>query len=1556
MDKPWQSVPPPEPPPESSPRGGPRAAAVWALRAVLAAGFLVVLAFFFLTRTDRGAVLVVEWLLVRLPIKGEITARTARAERLLEGVRLYDLSIRGEDGDLFLLADSARLRYQWRTLVSGDVVFDTLELWRPRVMLTRYPGEHEFNVERLFISEEEALDTARAPVRDILFRGVALHGGEIRVLYPADSAVGGRWSTIPVPGGEGRLIRHTFAGVEARLPSVMLQSPDTVGQRVTIDSLAFLGEILEDPLRVRDLRGRVRHVDGRVDLEMDRLALDGSELVGSVFVEIPPGGRPIHFGFDVSAEKIDLADLRWADPRVPEGTAAGEIAMEGQGEKRRLSFGGFEVASGESRVEVDGALAITGERLAFEGLDVRASPLALARVEPWLERPLPVSGTVLGTVALDGAPEQLDVRGRITLRHPGPAQGPVTADFDGVLHLDERGGGFGFTDLVATLDPFDFGILGELDEEIEIDGPGRVTLRATGHSSGAIRFTADVHHRPADLPPSDVIAEGSVSRRSGEWVLDVEADVAPVSLTALSRYYPGLPLTGDVTGELRARGPLSDLTLTTDVETDAGRLAVIARFDATDPGAHYAIEGEVARFALSEVVTTFPDPTVITGFFDLEGRGTEGATMTLDLRARLRPSRVGGLFVDTAALAVRARAGVLYVDTLDGRFGGIDVQGQGTLAMDAARPSGTVNIAFQSDSLGRLRPLVLGDVVIARDTLTALDRELLLAQGIDPDTLPTAADVTVDGSVRGQLTLSGSVQDFAAEGRATFGRLRFGPHVARGATVTLTGTALPSLEGRFAARVQADSVTLYGREFTGAELDVDYARPQGRFDGVLRRRGGEDYAARARFETRPGGARLELEELALRFDTLRWKLRGPALVEWDEASVRVQDLVLASVDDAVHVEVSGVIPREGRADLSVRVVDLPLARLAALGQREDLEIGGRADFETRITGTRASPTISGFVDVTDLRISTFSLTRLAGEMAYADRTMQLVLGAWQGEERVLTASGQVPIDLSLQDAARRVPPDRQMNLAVVADSLPAGLVLAYLDVFEDVVGTLSGVFQIRGTVNDPSTAGTLTLNDAGWTLPAIGVRHTDISGTLSLRPDGTVDVNASGRADGTITTTGRVLLQPLNDPTFDLEILAADFKAVERLDVEGTVSGAVTLTGTYSRPVVRSRAGAPVRVDEGVLYVEEFQRTAGVVDLADPAFFAVVDTSVVNLRPLLGATANPFLRNLRVDVDLIAERNTWLRSEDKNVEMGGELQVLYDRQSRDLVMLGDLQAIRGTYLVLGRSFQVESGSVEFVGTPGINPILNIVASTGVRPTPGAGGDPITIQAVVSGTLQNPRVDLASTESAIAQSDLVSYLVFGVPSYQLASGQAQLLRGAAGSILGTTFGAGLSILQGTLATRLSSLVAREWGLDYFAISQPEQLGLSRLDLGATLGSTTFEVGWYLEQDVFLTLLLRPLGRVAGAGIDPFGGARLDWVLTDAWTLQAFFEDRWFRQPTLGFDQQILNQRKVSGVLLFRDWGYGGSDRPAPLQSPAATPLGLRPKPAKGEDRGWAGVVH
>ena len=1531
MDGAWQPVPElEEPPPTPRPRWRRRKlAAKWSFRLFYAAIIVGLSAFLFLTTSDRGATLVVEQVLRRLPIKGEITATGARSDGLLEGVVLFDVAIRGDDGRLFLTADSALLRYDWSTLVfDGDVVFDSLEVWRPSVMVTRYPGETEFNVQRLFISEQEALDTARAALKRIQFDGVALHDGEIRVLYPAPPGSGDGWITVAPPRGDTALIRHTFSGVAARLSTAILQSPDSVGQFVAIDSLALIGQVLADPLRVTDAQGRLRFVDTRLDVSLTRLALENSAARGTVFVELGTGDDPIEYGFDLQASELDLADLAWIDPRIGAGRATGGVRMDRVDGETRMSFRTLDLASSGSRVELDGALDLTDGGFRFRALDVRAAPLALARLQPWLVEPLPVEGSVEGSATLDGTLADLATSGRVSLRRPG--QGPITADFAGTLHLSETPGApIGFTDLRATLDPFDFDILGEFSEAMKITGPGTVTVEATGRTSDAITFRAEVRHRPGDLPSSDVIASGTVRKRGQEWVLDVEASPQPLSLTALARYYPGIPLTGSVSGRVHALGLLSDLTIETDLATEAGRFAVTARVDAANPGRRYAVAGELIDFRLSRLIPTLPEPTVLNGFLDLEGQGTDPTTLTLDARAQMRPSRVGGLFVDTATLAARVRGGQLLLDTVDGIVGGIAVQARGALALQAGGAPGTVTVAFQSDSLGRLRPLVLGDVVIARDTLSALDRELLLAEGVDPDTLPTRADVEVSGAVAGEATLTGSLASFAASGSATFDRLRYGRDGVRGASVTFEGAGLPGVEGRLAATIEADSLTLRGREFLDALLTVEYAKPAGRVDLSLRRAEDEEYSAAASFELRPGEGSLALETLSLRFDTLRWAVERPARVSWNEAGVTIEGLALASADDEMRIEANGVLPRSGPADLTVHVQGLQLEQVSSLMQREDLGLVGRVDLDARVTGTGAAPIILGTFDATDIDFQSWSLTRLGGRLDYADRTLRLDVGAWQGERRVLTAAGQVPVDLALGEVARRVPGDRQMELSVVADSLPSGLALGWLTALSDIEGSVSGQFQVAGTIDEPSPSGVLTMNDAGWSLLALGVRHRQIRGTLRLRPDGVIEMAATGRSGGVATFTGTVDLHPLTDPTFDLLIAAVDFQGVARADVEGILSGAVKLTGPYTRPVITSREGFPVRIEEGVLYVEEFQRTVSIVDLADPAFFAVVDTTVVNPRPLLGAATNPFLRNMRVDVDLVAEGNTWLRSEEMNVEMGGELQVVYDRQTADLVVLGDLQAIRGTYAILGRNFQVASGAIEFVGTPGINPILNILATTRIRQAEGN----LMVNATVTGTLVEPRVTLSSDDGAIAQSDLVSYLVFGVPSYQLASTQYSQLQGAAGSILGSTVEAGLSIFRGTLASQLSSLVAREAGLDYFAITTPGQIlggGLS-----ASLYATTLEVGKYLDDNIFLTLLIRPLAnRGAGAtSVSRFGGARVDWELSETWTLQAFFEDRFLRQASIGFDPETVQPQKVAGLSLFRDWGYGLRATPrAPVEAP------------------------
>jgi translocation and assembly module TamB len=549
------------------------------------------------------------------------------------------------------------------------------------------------------------------------------------------------------------------------------------------------------------------------------------------------------------------------------------------------------------------------------------------------------------------------------------------------------------------------------------------------------------------------------------------------------------------------------------------------------------------------------------------------------------------------------------------------------------------------------------------------------------------------------------------------------------------------------------------------------------------------------------------------------------------------------------------------------------------------------------------------VDATGLRFQGWAMDGVTGDLDYRGRRLAVDLDALQGGRRVLTMNGTIPAVVNFREPAMRLP-DEEIDLSVVAESLPAAFVAGIFRDLTDVQGTVAGTFSIGGTLDRPSPSGSLTLQSAAWTIEPIGVRHDNVTGGLTLRPDGTVEVNALARADGMAHMTGTVRLAPLRNPTFDLQVALDNFRAVERRDVVGNVSGVVRLTGTFDRPLIEglAPAGEGLRVESGVLYLEEAVRAASVVDLADPRFAEFVDLSLLETQVIV-ESQNPFMQNLRVNVDLAVAQDTWLRSTEMNVEIAGDLRVSYDRATLNVVLTGVLAARRGDYSVLGRRFQVQQGQVEFFGTPGINPNLDIQADTRVRMQ---NGEQLDITARVAGTLTQPRVTLSSEEAAISQSDLVSYLLFGRPSYELASGQQETLRGAAGSFVG-------SYAVGTVVTRVGSALAQQWGLDYFAITE--------VGTELAFGSVTqaqVEFGQYLRQDLFLVLALQPAKLVGStfASSNPFGtiGVRLEYRPSERYTLETFFEDRFLRSRGIGFQDVALNSQKILGLFLFTEWGY------------------------------------
>jgi len=271
----------------------------------------------------------------------------------------------------------------------------------------------------------------------------------------------------------------------------------------------------------------------------------------------------------------------------------------------------------------------------------------------------------------------------------------------------------------------------------------------------------------------------------------------------------------------------------------------------------------------------------------------------------------------------------------------------------------------------------------------------------------------------------------------------------------------------------------------------------------------------------------------------------------------------------------------------------------------------------------------------------------------------------------------------------------------------------------------------------------------------------------------------------------------------------------------------------------------------------------------------------------------------------------WLRGRELNVEMAGDLRVFWDRATRDLVFFGVLDAVRGVYSVFGRQFQVQGGTVSFAGTPGINPDLNISALNRLRTSEGSR---LEIIATVEGPLLEPRVALSSNaDYAIAESDLVSYLIFGRPSYAISAGQRDFSRRAAG----------VSLAVGLFSSELGSVLAQDVGLDYLAVTQGQGGGIGDdfaniSPLRGTVATTQVEMGQYLTEDIFASLHWRPLSGVAG--LDPLAALRIETRLSDNWTLEGYWEDRFFGTPLYQVGNTSYNLDSVFGFFLYREWGY------------------------------------
>ena len=1477
-----------------------------------------------LTRTSAGQVFVLEQALRRFEgsLNGEIVVSGLRSPGLQRGVRLLGLRLVAPDGNSVLAVDSVEAEYSLRTLLSGELALAGLTLWQPRLTITKQAPDQPFNLAAfLYGDESPALELGGGGGPDeaawrFLLDEVEIRDGTVEVRYPLtllpDSS--SLLMTEPGPEGQGVMRIFGFHGIDGRFDGVVVD-PAVDGIRMNVTGLSFEAEVFEEPLRVRDFDGRVAWSGGRISIEADTVNLLGGTASGLAEVELVEGGVP-DLTVDAVLEAMDLSELQWLDPRVPDARASGRVAVEFGPQGLRASWSGARIAIGGGDIEADGALSrASGGEMALENVTLGVSAVPVTVLKDFMSVALPSEGRLYGNVDLSGTMDSVTVAGRMDLLEPGASA--TSGEIEGVLHLRRP---WGVTGLTARLTPLDLGLVIRGAEAPSLDGTVYLDLRADGWLDTGVRVVAVGTYPHPDAGASYVSLEGTVIEVDGEIQVSLNGELRPLSIGDIFAEESTLSRLGVVRGTVHAEGPLSDFVVRIDLSTEGGRLTVESRFDLRSPRASYRIQGEAVDYDPVELLRRIPEGTRLSGSFDLFGEGGHLNTAELVGGMSLTGSRFADLTVDTVSVDVRISNGMVTLENVRGRIGDVTIEGAGQLATAGVGSTEEFRLSFETQNLEGLRPLVLGAEVIASDTLTVLERQILEFEGIDPDTLPTLSEVLVSGRMAGELVIGGSFENLSATGWAELGGGSYGGNRVGQAEASFSVTGLFSPEREVSVQLDAGAIRVFEREFDSISASFDYRGPSGNADVFLVRSREESYLGRLAFEQEGDVRTLHLDELVLRFPEERWNLGGPATISWDPDGLTFRDFRLRSPGlGGMRLQAQGRLPFDGEADFRLDADDLDVRLIARALQLEEV-LEGVVDLDLRVTGTDAEPVISLALSADDFRFRAYVLDQLEANVDYADRRASGDVAVWNDSLQVLTLSGELPLNLSFNAVEERLP-EEGIDLVVVSDQLPLLLLMAPFPGYEEVVGTMSGRVDVGGTSRSLAPRGRLTVDGGGAFLSGLGVRQEEVNGTLDWFSDGRLEVDVGTRALGTARVEGTVTLTAVLDPGFDLDVRFDGFQAIDRRDATGRLSGAIHLAGSYSRPLI----SGDLFVDEGTLFVEEFQRAVDVSDLfferrAGVVDLTLADTTAVRFQPFIGGQ-NPFLQNIRMEnTTLTVRRNTWIRSEVMDVELDGELDLLYDRQTQDLALVGSLEAIRGSYALgvgyLRRQFQVDGGTVRFLGTPGFNPDLNLTASNDIR-TPE--GDRFTITAGVTGTLLSPRVALSSEEPGFTEDDLLSYLWFGRPSYALTSGQSQTL--------GTAAAATVTLGLSSFSNELGTVVTQGLGLDYLTITQQDIGALPGANfvggaLGGALGAlstTVVETGLYVADDLFLTLLFRPAPG-QGAGMGRLPGLRFEWVPSEGYTIQSYFEDRFFRGRALGFGELGVESEKGLGLSLFREWSY------------------------------------
>jgi len=1404
---------------------------------------------------------------------------------LLFGVQVSDIAV-DVSGERVVAAKNIELDYSIFEILSKGIVLNEIKLVSPAVRLER--DRDGWNVARLVKRQETEADR-EGPRAPLTIPSIEIADASITIADSAGTSgyrLPQRIDDLDLKGSYAYAPVHYSMVIDRA--SLRASSPELALTELTGKLAVRDDNLYVDKMSIRTGESAIT-VDGAIEDYLStpvlKVTSDGRVSLPEIARVVPAAsGYPLHPAFrlkasgpaeklgldlDVQSEAGNVRGTLTTDVKAPDFAARGEVDVE------RLNLAPI-LKDPAQRSEITGrtkldlriaaqpASAPITDRLAgtftFTGPSVRAAG--------YVARDVHVSGTFEDSrVTLDGRAAAYGgtatARGFIGL----PAAGrPLAFDLRGKaegVDLRDLPAATGAPALETNLSVAEYHVTGQGGT---ISGTAQLNRSTVEGATLADGTVAEFKVAPGAI---SYTARGNVSD------LNLPRIGKAMRIAALDKpaYEGGINGDFDVTGELpRSERPSAAGTRTAAMKIDAtgtlrdstimgGRLPQLA-FEAhlAQGGLTVAADGRFENFNPATLANRKDLDGNVTGALKVNARIADVSapitteTITADGTVSLERSNVGGLHIDTASVDGRYAQQVADLARLQVTGPDLKVDASGRVALDRSSAS-NLKYHVEATNLAELARL--------------------------------AGQAGVDGAALLDGTLTGNAASLEATGTLDGSNIGYGANKTLDLNSAYTVT-VPDLTFK-QATVQADTsatfVKLGALQINSLTAKTTYAADRLRFTTNIKEQKRElDATGEVILHT--DHQEVHLPQLAIRTQGVEWTtaaglppdqasnpaaMQNVATVKYGKDRVELENVRLVSGDQSL--EVNGAFALKGESpvgDITVRARNVDVRQLETL-LLMDRGLGGRLSADATVTGTAQAPAIDGHVEIRNGTFQTYKYESLIADLDYVGTRVAVDATLQQSATEAITAKGTVPTSLFKASASgdHIAPSDAdRIDLHVKSTALNLGIVQGFTSQITNVMGTLEADVHVTGSGQDPHLQGFVDIKGGAFGLPAGGTSYSGLNTRIELEPEKVrlqnfAIVDEHGEP---LNVSGELAVHAREVGAVNISIDSDNFELIDNELGDVGIDSKVTVTGELRRPVVKGTVrleAARLEVDKilqlfydpyaieelpPIVSAERSIEGSGSAEEATARALRRAETTAAVPATKASAEAGPApapggaFSRVELDLRLVVPDNLVLRGKklrpggptgaalgDVNITVGGDMQIVKPAGGQ-ILLLGTVQTVRGTYDFQGRRFELtRGGTLRFLGETRPNPALDITAT---RVIPGTG---VEARVRIQGTVRAPQLSLTSNPP-LEESDILALIVFNRPVNELGTGERASLATTAGGIA-----------TGFIAAPLGESIGRALDLDLFELTTTTEEG----DLGAglTLGQQVGDRAFFKMRQQF-----------------------------------------------------------------------------------------------------------